>query len=59
MAHECPECGSLCHCGGDIDDCCHNFKHFQNQCTHCPPDGYEEDDYEDYEYVASDEEVKG
>jgi len=20
MAHECPECYSLCHCGGDIDD---------------------------------------
>lgn len=20
MAHECPECGEWCHCGGDIDD---------------------------------------
>lgn len=20
MAHECPECGHTCHCGGDIDD---------------------------------------
>ena len=20
MAHTCPECGQLCHCGGDIDD---------------------------------------
>ncbi len=20
MAHTCPECGMLCHCGGDIDD---------------------------------------
>lgn len=21
MAHLCPECGMLCYCGGDIDDC--------------------------------------
>lgn len=20
MAHECPECSRVCHCGGDIDD---------------------------------------
>lgn len=20
MAHTCPDCGALCHCGGDIDD---------------------------------------
>ena len=20
MAHDCPDCYSLCHCGGDIDD---------------------------------------
>ena len=20
MAHSCPECGSACYCGGDIDD---------------------------------------
>lgn len=20
MAHTCPECGSICHCHGDIDD---------------------------------------
>ena len=20
MAHTCPDCGLLCHCGGDIDD---------------------------------------
>ena len=20
MAHTCPDCGQLCHCGGDIDD---------------------------------------
>ena len=21
MAHSCPDCDQLCHCGGDIDDC--------------------------------------
>ena len=20
MAHECPDCGQVCHCNGDIDD---------------------------------------
>lgn len=20
MAHECPECGQICHCNGDIED---------------------------------------
>jgi hypothetical protein len=38
MAHECPECGMWCHCGGDIDDCGHNFEEYQNACTHCPVD---------------------
>ncbi|KKN09101.1 hypothetical protein LCGC14_1050120 [marine sediment metagenome] len=25
MAHECPECGQMCYCNGDVDDYCHNF----------------------------------
>ena len=33
MSHECPDCGELCHCNGDIDDCCNDF----------------EDDYWDFE----------
>lgn len=36
MAHECPVCGQWCHCGGDIDDCGHNFPEDQDNCTHCP-----------------------
>jgi hypothetical protein len=43
MSHECPECGCTCHCGGDIDDCCFNFEHYQNACTHCPADDDDED----------------
>ena len=39
MAHECPECGQWCHCGGDIDDCGHNFPDDQVACTHCLTDG--------------------
>lgn len=31
MAHECPECYCLCHCGGDIDDC--DFGESE-ECTH-------------------------
>jgi len=42
MAHECPECGVWCYCGGDIDDCGHNFEEDQMACTHCLPAG--EDD---------------
>jgi hypothetical protein len=35
MAHECPDCGMQCHCGGDIDDCCLNAEEDVNACTHC------------------------
>lgn len=35
MAHECPECGQWCHCGGDIDDCGLNLDADIEQCTHC------------------------
>lgn len=35
MAHECPECGLNCHCGGDIDDLRLNSDKYVNQCTHC------------------------
>jgi hypothetical protein len=47
MAHECPECGQWCHCGGDIDDCGFNTPEDQFACTHCPPDaGWGGDDEE-------------
>jgi hypothetical protein len=44
MAHDCPECGQLCHCGGDIDDCCLNDDDSVNRCTHCETGPDIEDD---------------
>lgn len=35
MAHECPDCGQMCYCSGDIDDCCNNFEEDIINCTHC------------------------
>ena len=35
MAHECPECGLTCHCGGDIDDLRLPDKAAETACTHC------------------------
>lgn len=34
MAHECPECGQMCHCNGDIEDCCNNFDEDVINCVH-------------------------
>lgn len=50
MAHECPECGCMCFCNGDIDDLCLDEPQAVNRCTHCPEDAtdlpaYEEDEY--------------
>lgn len=33
--HECPDCGSFCHCGGDIDDMLLESSIFENHCVHC------------------------
>jgi hypothetical protein len=55
MAHECPECGQMCYCGGDIDDCCYNFDNHVINCTHyqqCQEigdDNYDPDDDLDYD----------
>jgi hypothetical protein len=43
MAHECPECGQTCYCGGDIDDCCLHGSEEEFMCHHCPDD-YDSDD---------------
>lgn len=32
MAHECPDCGSLCYC--DWEDCFNNFPGDIENCTH-------------------------
>ena len=51
MAHECPVCGVICYCNGDIDDVCLNIEEDVLGCTHC--EEYEEDfedetDYDDF-----------
>jgi len=33
MAHTCPDCGQVCHCGGDIDDIV--FDIASKYCCHC------------------------
>lgn len=57
MAHECPECGLMCYCGGDIDDLLMNGIDEEIHCRHylrpeC--DGYELDG-EDYEELEAEE----
>lgn len=57
MAHTCPDCGVLCHCGGDIDDI--DFGDTCKaamRCTHCPPDGISDDEWDEY-FEDDDEEV--
>ena len=50
MAHSCPDCGQVCFCGGDIDDCTNDFEEDVLNCTHCEDElddevlGDEEDD---------------
>lgn len=56
MAHECPECGLMCYCGGDIDDLCLNDEDDVIHCTHYKKrdcDGYEMSDDEYDEYMDS------
>ncbi|MCE5309669.1 MAG: hypothetical protein LLG20_18700 [Acidobacteriales bacterium] len=47
MAHSCPECGQVCYCGSDIDDCLFDFDEDVEACTHCL--GREYEDHEDWE----------
>jgi hypothetical protein len=56
MAHECPDCGLICHCNSDIDDCVLNMPNDVNACIHCSQfdahddyDEYEDDCYHDFE----------
>jgi hypothetical protein len=55
MAHECPDCGYVCHCGGDIDDCVMNSPRDVNKCIHC--DGKYDCDNEDEDCAADTVEV--
>jgi hypothetical protein len=34
MSHECPDCGELCFCNGDIDDCMNNLESDIIKCSH-------------------------
>ena len=34
MSHECPDCGQVCYCNGDIGDCELNGGDEQMACTH-------------------------
>lgn len=47
MAHSCPECGSACYCGGDIDDLFFEGTRAEALCTCC--DGKEESGFEGYD----------
>lgn len=51
MAHECTDCGMICHCNGDIDDLVLDDS-AQDHCRHicevnedddCPPDGRDDE----------------
>ena len=47
MAHECPECGQVCYCCGDIDDICMNTDEMYVKCEHykqCQPDEEKSDE---------------
>ena len=62
MAHDCPECWTTCHCGGDIDDinfgessaCQHYLKlecsGHREYCTDedCPCQNWPDEDEDDY-----------
>lgn len=43
MAHTCPDCGCVCYCNGDIDDCVLDDRAAENICTCCPLDIGEDD----------------
>jgi len=56
MAHECPNCGLTCFCGGDIDDIL--FIDPIYNCGHCLENDHEndfEDEWEDCETNQGDE----
>lgn len=45
MAHTCPECGQMCYCNGDIDDCCFDFYDDVISCIHWKECEQEAEDY--------------
>lgn len=51
MAHNCPECDCICHCGGDIDDLVFERN---AHCSHC--DDVEDEDNEGGDFIGIDDE---
>ena len=47
MSHECPECGMVCFCKGDIESCLMNDVGYQMNCTHCQDEDTEDEDVND------------
>lgn len=58
MAHACPDCGLLCHCGGDIDDILWSEGSPESEsCSHfLTPDCFAYEDENDPFYPADDDE---
>ena len=46
--HECPDCGELCHCSGDIDDIMFEHNEFCIHYRQCQR-RVEDDDDDDYQ----------
>ena len=49
MAHSCPECGDVCYCNGDMDDCILDGTPEQDECEHCTEE-QELDAYDQFSY---------
>lgn len=45
MAHSCPDCYSICYCGGDIDDCLLDFDEDVDACAHWKLCGRDDNDH--------------
>ncbi len=56
MAHSCPECGLVCYCNGDIDDCVFDGTAEQDGCSHCDLDAEfdDDDEFEDDDFDEGD-----
>lgn len=51
MAHECPECGQTCYCGGDVDDCEFHDTPEEGHCTHYLKCEHEWDELHDDDFL--------
>ena len=50
--HSCPDCGSACYCGGDVDDIDTGDEEAEDNCTHCAEgDGGDDDEIFEPDYL--------